>query len=103
MINRELGRVRQFVTEAAGMDVTYAYDDLAFVENSPFLIRFDNVDKRHVYCHFRQDCPSDSRERLFANLLSSALRNGMKLTLAGDFSMTCIDDNEEVEISFYEK
>ncbi len=44
MTTRELGLVREVLT-AAGMDISYAYEDLIFLEHNGFLLQF--TEKEH--------------------------------------------------------
>ena len=55
MTTRELGLVREALT-AAGMDISYAYDDLVFLEHNGFMLQFtDNPHELLIHVHNRAD------------------------------------------------
>jgi hypothetical protein len=103
MIIRELGKVKQIIEEGCGLDICHFYDDIVLVEHSPFLIRFDNTDSRYFHLYFNRDCSRENREKLFRKLQRASAANGMRCTDSGSFSQEQMPDQEEIEISFYER
>ena len=53
---RPLGLVKQLLEEI-GIEVTYAYEDLVFVQHNPILLQFGKVGESCKGCHdkFRKD------------------------------------------------
>ena len=52
---RDLETVRQIILFSTGLEVTYAYDDLVFPDNTVFIIQFDDVDLNNLYIHFQMN------------------------------------------------
>ena len=103
MIMRELGRVKQIVEEGCGLDITHFYDDLVFVEHSPFLIKFDAANSRLFHLYFSRDCPEEDRQKLLLKMNTACQANEMSCEHAGTFSFEQTDADEEIKINFYEK
>lgn len=53
MTRRPLGTVTEII-ESAGMEVSYAYEDLVFLEHSGFLLEFTNR-KNEVLIHINEE------------------------------------------------
>ena len=102
VIMRELGRVKQVVEEACGLEITHFYDDIVLVEHSAFLIRFDQVEQRDFHVYFNRDCRKEDRLKILSKLLKASEANGMYCIYSGSFSMEPKPGQEEIEISFYE-
>lgn len=98
---RSLGKIKQIVEEATGLDITHVFDDLVFVENSAFLIRFDHRNFNQFYLHFHRDCGDPYRKDLLNEMEAAAQGNGMKCLPEKDFTMEQIPGKEEVRITFF--
>ena len=44
---RPLGIAKEII-RAAGLQVTYTYDDLVFTEHNPVIVQFDDKDKKNL-------------------------------------------------------
>ncbi|MBP8083357.1 MAG: hypothetical protein KAZ87_09180 [Spirochaetes bacterium] len=97
-----LGRVKQIVEEALGLEITHAYEDVAFVEHSAFIIMFDHADLNKFKCYFSNDCVEKDREKLFKKINEASPRNQMTAVNAGTFSMEQLD-NEEIKLNFHDE
>ena len=87
-----LGRVRQIVEESLGLDITYFYNDMIFVEHSALLIVFDHHDTGKFDCYFNRDCQPEARERMFSLISEVSPRNSMTAVNRGEFRMTQLED-----------
>lgn len=94
-----LGRVKQIIEEALGLEVTHAYEDVAFVEHSAFVIMFDHDDLNKFKCYFSTDCSEKDRKAIFAKIDAASPRNKMTAVDAGTFSMDQLE-NEEIKLHF---
>ena len=96
---RPLGKIRDIVL-STGLDISYAYDDLVFSENSVFIIQFDEFmeDKIHVY--FNSDCFSKEAAVLEKRLRIAAQIGGFTLLNSGNFTLEPKGSREEIEIHF---
>lgn len=95
---RNLEAVRYIIKEATGLDLTYAYDDLAFPEHMAFLIQFNDTDEKSLFCYFHNDCNPEDQKQLFEALTKVASKE--KITLENRGSFVLEQKGEEVEISF---
>lgn len=97
---RSIGKIKQIVEEATGLEVTHIFDDLIFIENSAFLLRFDDGNFARFFLHFHEDCGGSYREDLKKGLEAAAEANGMRCTPEKDFTMEQIPGKEEIRITF---
>ena len=97
-----LGRVKQIVEEATGLDISHVYDDIVFIEHSAFLIVFDHENLERFKCYFSADCPPDERERIFSLINAVSPRNKMTALRAGTFSMEQLE-GEEIRFLFHDE
>ena len=54
---KPLGRLKELV-ESAGMEVSYAYEDLVFLDHNAFLLQF-NDDGRTVFLHTNSEADAE--------------------------------------------
>ncbi|MBK8806767.1 MAG: hypothetical protein IPO21_09025 [Bacteroidales bacterium] len=52
---RALGPVQEALS-SLGIEVSYAYDDLVFIEHNTFILRFDDTKDNHLFLHFNVEC-----------------------------------------------
>ena len=96
---KPIGRVKNIVEEI-GLDISYAYDDLVFVEHNPFLLRFDLKKASKVYLHFNVDCETDKAKKIESTLNAAAKKEGLLLINDSKFSLSSKEETEEIEIKF---
>lgn len=92
---RPLGDVVELV-QAMGLNVTYAYDDLAFIEHNAFLFRFDEGRKLSLF--FNEDCPEEDAKKLEQQIVSLSRKGNLSVNRRGIFSMKQIDGESNLEI-----
>ncbi len=91
----------KMILEEAGTDISYAYDDLIFVEHTAYLIQFDDDNQRNLKIYFNTDTPEQQASIEYKKLEPFMVKNKMSLTLSGKFSLKQKDDSEEIEILFF--
>jgi hypothetical protein len=96
-----LGTAKEIIN-TTGLDVTYAYDDLVFVEHSPFLIQFDDDNPRNLKLYFNTDCESDAAGKLEAQLTAAATAKDFTIQKSGRFTLQQKEGAEEVEVKFFD-
>jgi len=99
IIYRPLGRVSNII-QATGLEMSYAYDDLVFADNSVFLIRFDEKLENSIHLFFNTDCIETEKVRLEKLLRDAAKVEKFKIASVGLFSLKQLDEKEELEIEF---
>lgn len=96
---RPLGKAQAMV-EAVRLDVTYAYDDLVFVEHNPFLLRFDTEEASRMFLHFNVDCEAEELVKLQKKLVIAAENEGIDLETASKYTLLPNEETSELEIHF---
>nr|WP_320190291.1 hypothetical protein [uncultured Desulfobacter sp.] len=96
---RPLGIAKEII-EDTGLELTYNYDDLVFVQHNPFMIQFDDDNSKNLKLYFNVDCEEDAAEKLEAQLKNAALQREFTITPSGKFEMTQKEGTEEIDIKF---
>src|SRR5512138_1076908 len=99
---RPIGIVREIINES-GLEITYAYDDLLFIENSILIIKFDDDDPSKIGIYFSVDCDEMTGKDLFAKIKKSSLLRKMTAESLGKFRMEEDAGNEIINIEFIEE
>ncbi len=95
---RDLEKVRSIVHEAIGLEITYAYDDLVFPDNTAFIIQYDDKNETNLFCYFHKDCNEKGVEDLYTALKSAAKNAQSTISSKGRFEL--FQKGEQVEIKF---
>ena len=88
---RPLGKVLS-VVESLGLEVTYAYDDLVFVEHGAFVLQFLK-EPGQLACFTNAECTREEAERDVLRLTSAFGESGLSLTAEGTCTLTPNADN----------
>lgn len=99
----QLGRVKQIIEEATGLDITHFYDDVVFVDNSPFVIIFDRNDTELIHIYYNQECSGSDRMKLNFRMIEASSANKMKCRDAGEFKMSQIEGAEEIRLELIDQ
>jgi len=94
---RDLETVRQIILFATGLEVTYAYDDLVFPDNTIFLIQFDDVDLNNLYIHFQEDCEEQARQNVIKEIQKECEKRGCRVTYKGEFTLEPSGDDMDIK------
>lgn len=95
---RDLETVRQIVLSATGLEISYAYDDLVFPENTVFILQFDDVDLNNLYCYFQEDCEEQARQNVIDALEKECAKHSSRITYNGTYTLEMKGEN--MDISF---
>lgn len=96
---RPLGLVKELV-ESMHLEITYAYDDLVFVEHNAFLLRFTG-EAGNVDLLFNKECPQEEAEKLAPEIINRGMVLGLRLAQAGWYSLTQNEEDETMSLVFY--
>ncbi len=96
---RPLGKIMDIVGTLS-LDVTYAYDDLVFIEHNAFMLRFDKNIANKVYLHFNIDCPLTDAKKIETSLMTSAKQEGVELIPDNNFNLISDNERKELKIEF---
>ncbi|ARM31131.1 hypothetical protein [Prosthecochloris sp. HL-130-GSB] len=93
--HRALGIVREIAGEM-GHDITYAYDDLVFMDHNAYLLQFTK-DNDTLNLYFNIEFPGDEADTMAARILDAASKRDMKIVRKGHYELAeKPDDNLEV-------
>lgn len=96
-MERPLGKVTAALADL-GLEVTYAYDDLVFVQHSAFMLQF--TDEPHkLKLMINTECVPAEANEVAANIILALDRVGMDVTPVGRFFLSQNDD-ETLNIEF---
>jgi hypothetical protein len=94
---KPLGDVMEII-EKSGFEITYVYDDLIFVNNLAFIIKFgENNDEIEIF--YNADCFLPEADQLKTRLHKAFSEKSFKIYQNGKFSLKQ-KVNEEIEINF---
>ena len=94
---RPLGIAKEII-QAAGLSVTYTYDDLVFIEHSPIIVQFDDINKSNLNIYFNVDCEKTEAKKIEKKLIDAATEREFTVTISGEFEMAQKKGVEEIEI-----
>ncbi|MEI6692952.1 MAG: hypothetical protein WCL43_09570 [Chlorobium sp.] len=94
---RPLGTVMQLLEEL-GHEVTYAYDDLVFVNHNGFLLQFDNTGSV-LNLYFNQNYPKQEVENVELSIIPAGDKKGLSIITKGLYNVTEQGD-ENLQIEF---
>ena len=97
MSSKPLGMVKTIVEEA-GMGISYAYEDLVFLEHSSFMLQFTDKD-REVKVHVNSEADEAAVRSDIVRLQDVALRYGMAFICAGLYTLAA-DGGDTIRIEF---
>ena len=97
---KPLGIIKDML-DGIGLKITYAYDDLIFVEHDAFLLKLGDTGE-DVRLYFNTDAPVDKREDI-TNLLKECGRQyRFIVSQQGTYSIAADAQNEELHLQFFE-
>ncbi len=99
---RPLSEVKMLLEEL-GTDVSFAYDDLVFIEHSAFLIQFDDVTPSNLKIFFNKDLAESDVLKIESKLIECGTKRKFTIINSGKFELTPKEDTEEIDIAFYPK
>ncbi len=97
MTDRPLGVVTEIV-ESAGIDVSYAYEDLVFLEHPGFLLQFTGS-ADEVLIHINRDMKEDTLAEMLSRLQQEAKEHSMVFKTGNIFRIRQAEE-ETVELEF---
>lgn len=98
MSTKPLGVVKDIV-EAASMGISYAYEDLVFLEHNSFLLQFTDND-REVLVHINKEADKETVSLDIGRLQEVALTREMRF-VSGNVYVLRQDDDETIRIEFH--
>ena len=94
---RPLGTVKEML-EQIGMDISYAYEDLIFLEHNHFLLQFGEVGEI-LFFYANVDTADDESVRLFDQVRSVAVKPGLTFLHRGRYRVS-MGEQERLTLEF---
>ena len=98
MTLKPLGRVKELV-ESVGMEITYAYDDLVFLQHNAFLLQFGE-DDGSIIVHTNEEAAEGEISENFSRLAKAAPLHGLYINKGQVYKLSEAPDNT-VQLEFY--
>jgi hypothetical protein len=87
-----------------GYEVTYAYDDLVFIEHSPFILRIDLEKTRTVYFYAHNTFKPAKKKKYLTSVQKKFKSMSFTIVDSGTFNLKESENKENnIDIEFYEK
>ncbi len=94
---KPLGKITAILADL-GLEVTYAYDDLVFVQHSAFLLQF--TDKPNTLKLFtNSECEPQEANAVASNIVLSFHEGGFVATPSGKYTLSQTE-NETLQLEF---
>lgn len=97
MAEKKLGIVKEIV-EATGMGISYAYEDLVFLDHNALLLQFTEESDR-LLIHSNREADAEPIKAIVAALKQAALKQEMTF-IDGDEYVLSQDEGERINIEF---
>ena len=94
---KPLGKVKTIV-EAAGMGISYVYDDLVFLEHNSFLLQFTNND-HEITVHVNSEAEEPTVHGDIERLQAAACNHAMQCTRGGHYTLVP-EGEDSIRIEF---
>lgn len=94
---KPLGKVKTIV-EAAGMGISYAYDDLVFLEHNSFLLQFTDND-REITVHVNSEADEATVHCDIERLQEAACNHTMQCARGGHYTLVP-EGEDSIRIEF---
>lgn len=96
---RPLGTLKN-VLEGLGEEVSYAYDDLIFIQHNNYLLQFGETAELILFFRNGESNRAET-EQQFSDLVNAGEQKGLEIVFAGEYSLVDNDD-ETISIEFVE-
>ena len=97
MLLKQLGVVKDIV-ESAGMAISYAYDDLVFIDHNAFLLQFTAHDNE-LLIHINSEADESKVQATITRLKTEASARKM-IFRDGSYYSLSQGDNENIHLEF---
>ncbi len=98
MTLKPLGKVKELV-ESVGMGISYAYDDLVFLDHNAFLLQFGE-DNQTIIVHTNSEAAAKEAEEGIARLQKGGSITDLAIVVGGFYTMSQSED-ETISMEFH--
>ncbi len=97
---KPLGIIKEMLGNI-GLEVTYAYDDLVFVEHNAFLLRMGKSGE-DIRLYFNTNSSKDKRNDITNLLLECGRQYRFQIDRKGTYSIQQTEDQDEFQLRLFE-
>lgn len=95
---RPLGMIKNLI-EAVGLDISYVYDDLIFIEHNAFLLQMEEKGE-NLGVWFNADSNPVDRPIILSQLQAEGAKLSLQVREKGTYSLTGRNDGESFQLEF---
>lgn len=95
---KPLGIIKDLV-EGVGLDVTYAYEDLIFIEHNAFILQMEE-NPEDIGVWFNTQSTEEDRPKILSQLQGQGKNLKLNVLQKGTFSMNGDGESEAIQIVF---
>jgi len=96
---RPLGIIKDLV-EAIGLDISYMYDDLLFIEHNAFLLQMSETDGAMLGLWFNEESTPGERPQILTNLQVEGRKLSLHIEEKGTYTLTGEEEGESFQLEF---
>lgn len=96
---RPFGIIKNLI-EAVGLDVSYAYDDLVFIDHNAFLLQMGEDKGEDLGVWFNEESNPADRPVVLSQLQAEGAKLLLDVYEKGTYSLTTPDGGEEMQLAF---
>ena len=89
------------IVKDAGLEVTYAYDDLAFIGHSEVLMQFVDSDDKEFVLFANREVDAQRRLELFERFQRISLKHKALVKYGGQFAQVEDRESREIRLDFF--
>ena len=97
---RPLGYIREVVA-SLGLDVTYVYEDLVYIQHNAFLLQMGEQGE-DVFLYFNTESAPQERDPIAKQLEEIGQTRQLRIQRKGTYTMTQIPGEENIRIEFFD-
>lgn len=95
---RPLGLIKDMLT-SLGLELTYAYEDLVFVQHNAFLLQFEDATET-VAMHINVECPPDQVDGLAESVIAAGAKVDLRVVMRGRYAIAANEEEETFSVRF---
>jgi len=96
---RPITRIQRIV-ETAGLSITFAYDDLVFIEHNAFVLQMGEKGE-DVFLYFNVQSDENARSGILSKLTDAAIAEEIILSCKGLYEISEASNEELMQLKFF--
>lgn len=89
------------LVEAMGFSISYPHDDLIFIDNNAFLLRYNDFKEKAFFLYFNQELESIKKKELRSYVLQAACDCKVEVEIKGTFKVRpSLEKQGELELVY---